>query len=177
MTAVKRINSFISGIFKMFSAIILVLWPEEAVDIITAILAVSLLFYGIKMFVYYFTLARHMTGGLTVLYRAAVVFDIGLFAVKMPELPLVYVMIYLAALHGFSGIAAILKALESKRLEAPSWKLNFTSGIINVFMAVLCLLFFRSISIAVDIYCAGLFYAGIINVVQSMRKTASIYVQ
>ena len=177
MTAMKRINIFIQGVFNMLFAVLFALDPEGGVDVIIWVLAFSLLLYGIKMFVYYLSLARHMNGGLTVLYRAAVIFDLGLFALKMPNFPVMYLMIYLAILHGFDGTAAVLKALESKRLEAPSWKLAFFYGVLNVFIAFLCLIFHRSVNTAVLIYAFGLLYSGIINVVQSIRKTASIYVQ
>ena len=177
MTAMKRINVFVLGIFKILFAVLFAVDPEDGVDIILLVLAFSLLLYGIKMFVYYFSLAQHMNGGLTVLYRAAVIFDLGLFAMKMPEFPVFYLTIYLVILHGFDGIAAILKALESKRLEAPSWKLGFSYGTLSVFTAVLCLILRKSVNIAVVIYALGLMYSGTINIVQSIRKTASIYVQ
>ena len=177
MTIIKRIRGFFAGIFMVAVSLLYAAAPTEALPAITAVLSLALLLYGVKMMVFYFTLARHMTGGLAVLFRAVLIFDIGLFAFYLPDVPLIYVMIYLAAIHGFAGIAGVLKALEAKRLEAPSWKLNFFHGLVNAIMAVLCLVFSKSIRTAVLIYSSGLFYSGVIRIIQAFRKTASIYVQ
>ena len=177
MTVLKRINTFIVGLFMILAALLFLAAPKEALPFVTSVLALTLLVYGIRMFIYYFTLARHMTGGFAVLFRAAVISDIGLFAVNLPDMPLIYVMVYLAAIHGFSGVANVLKALEAKKLEAPSWKLNFFHGLMNILMAVLCLVFSGSIRTAVLIYSLGLLNSGVIRIIQAFRKTASIYVQ
>ena len=151
--------------------------PKKALPVVTGVLALMLLAYGIKLFIYYFTLARHMTGGLSVLFRAAVFFDIGLFAFNLPDFPLIYVMIYLAAIHGFTGAVNVLKALEAKKLEAPSWKLNFFHGLMNILIAALCLVYSSSIRTAVLIYSLGLLNSGVVRIIRAFRKTASIYVQ
>ena len=177
MTAVKRVSSFFAGLFMVYTAILFTLAPYDALSLVMFFMSLALLFTGIRMFFYYFTLARHKTGGLAVLYRAAVIFDAGLFAIDLPYFPLVYVMIYLAAIHAVAGIAAILKALEAKRLEAPSWKLNLVHGIGSTSIALLCLFYSKSVRIAVYIYSAGLFYSGIIRIIQAFRKTQNIYVQ
>ena len=177
MTRMNRITSFITGLFMILTATFFSVDTEDALTFISLILCISLLLYGIRMFIYYFTLARHMIGGISILFRAVIIFDLGLFALNLSNLPLFYIMLYLAAINGFSGVVNIMRARESKNLDSPVWKLNLFQGILNVTMAVLCLVFIRSIQIASYIYAFGLFNSGIIRIIQAFRKTESVYVQ
>lgn len=177
MTRINRITSFLGGLIMVLAALLFSTDTESAMKVISFLLSLSLLLYGIRMMIYFLTMARHMTGGLSILFRAIIVFDLGLFALNLTSLPQVYVMLYLAAMHGFSGIVDIMRARESKQLDAPSWKLSLLHGILDVTMAVLCVIFIDSIRLASYIYAAGLFNSGVIRIIQSFRKTESVYVQ
>ena len=83
---------------------------------------------------------------------------------------------YLIAVHAFSGFVDVTRALEAKRLSAPSWKLNFSTGVVNIILAVLCIVFLRLESIAVYIYSAGLIWSAIARIITSFRKTAVVYI-
>ena len=80
-------------------------------------------------------------------------------------------------MHGFAGVMDILRALESKRLQAKSWKLALSHGIINVLIAGVCLAFIGTVNISILIYGLGLMYSGGICVIQALRKTEVIYIQ
>lgn len=177
MTKVKRITSFLSGLIIILFSILLFLDPRGSYSIIILVLALTLFIRGIRLFVYYFSMARHMVGGRTILYQAVIVLDIGIFTLSLTNVPLIYFILYLVMIHGISGVIDMLRALEVKRNESQSWKLNFCSGIINVLMAALCLVFIKSVLTAVMIYAAGLFYSGLIRIIQSFRKTAIVYIQ
>jgi uncharacterized membrane protein HdeD (DUF308 family) len=85
-------------------------------------------------------------------------------------------MLYLAGLHGFSGFIDIMRAIESKKMNA-SWKLNISHGIINVLIALLCLVFLKTVWVATLCYSLGLIYSGIIRIIQAFRRTAIVYIQ
>ena len=154
MTRINRIENFLIGLLMIAGSIALAINPEESLPVITAIMSVSLWIYGIRMMVYYLTMARHMVGGLRVLFRAILMLDLGYFAMGLTEIPLLYVMLYLAV-----------------------WRLNFFQGAVDVVTAALCLIMIRSTKLAVYIYAAGVLYSGCIRVIQAFRKTTSVYVQ
>ena len=177
MTRINRIENFLIGLLMIAGSIALAINPEESLPVITAIMSLSLWIYGIRMMVYYLTIARHMVGGLRVLFRAILMLDLGYFAMGLTEIPLLYVMLYLAVMHGISGVINMLRVREAIRLEAPSWRLNFFQGAVDVVTAALCLIMIRSTKLAVYIYAAGVLYSGCIRVIQAFRKTTSVYVQ
>ena len=177
MTRINRIDSFLIGLVMIIGAVMLVMNPAWALPAITLILAYSLLLYGVRMLIYYATLARHMTGGLRILFRGILMLDLGTFTLLLTDIPLLYVMLYLAVIRGFSGIIHILRAREAKRLGAHSWRLNCLNGVLNVIMAALCLILIRSTKIAVFIYAFGALNSGVIRIIQAFRKTTSVYIQ
>ena len=103
MTRINRIENFLIGLLMIAGSIALAINPEESLPVITAIMSVSLWIYGIRMMVYYLTMARHMVGGLRVLFRAILMLDLGYFAMGLTEIPLLYVMLYLAVMVDEAG--------------------------------------------------------------------------
>ena len=177
MTKARRVGNVLTGLFIIALGLLLALDPWHAYKVIILFLGLTMLFAGVRSLVYYFTMARHMVGGKAVLYWAVIVLDIGLFSLSMTNIPFVFVILYLAAIHGFSGFVDMMRARESRRLEASSWKLNFSHGLINVIMAALCLIFLGTPMVAVEIYALGLIYSGVIRIIQAFRKTAVVYIQ
>ena len=177
MTKTRRVGNVLTGLFILALGCLLALYPWYAYKAVILILGITLFFSGIRSLVYYFTMARHMVGGQTVLYRAVIVLDIGLFSLSLTNIPFVFVILYLAAIHGFSGFVDIMRAQEARRLQAGSWKLNFSHGLINVIMAALCLIFLGTPFVAVEIYAIGLVYSGVIRIIQAFRKTPVVYIQ
>ena len=111
-------------------------------------------------------------------YSAPIIMiDMGLFTASLTDVPVVYMMLYLVGLHLFSGVIDMMRALEAKRLKSGSWKLQLFEGMVNVILAVLCLLHIRSFAVAVLIYAAGLAWSGLIRIVRALRKTAIAYIQ
>ena len=137
----------------------------------------TLIVSGIRSLIYYFSMARHMVGGRTVLYRAVIILDIGLFTTSLTNVPLYFMVLYLAGMHGFAGAIDILRALESRKLQTKSWKLTLSQGIINMGIAGVCLTFIGTMEISVLVYGLGLIYSGVMRVIQAFRKTEVIYIQ
>lgn len=177
MSRFRRIANVLTGILLiLFSLLFVILDKTDAIEIIIWILCVTLLIHGLKELLFYLTLARCMVGGRSVLYRAVISIDMGLFALSLSNVSIIYIMLYLAGLHLLSGAADILRAVDALRIHADSWRIQFLQGAVNTAMALLCLVFIRSISIAVTIYAIGLGYAGLMRIVRAMQKTEIVYI-
>ena len=162
----------------LLGSIILITAPEEGFYVVAFLMSVSLLLSGIKSLVYYITMARHMVGGKTVLYKSLILMDLALFTLTAITIPRIYLICHLLLSHGFSGLVDIMKAVEDRRLQAPSWRMSLICGLGNLLTAVAafaCLLR-SSADMMMYIYCAGLAYSGILQMVSAFRKTAIIYI-
>lgn len=119
-----KIGSLLVSLIMIAFAVTLFAFPQEGIAVVVAVLSAALVIGGIRMFVYYFSMARHMVGGLTILYRAIILLDLGLFTATLNSIPLPYVMLYLASIHAFSGAVGIMRAGSKARrhgvLEAPA---------------------------------------------------------
>ena len=183
MSSGQRIKNILIGALIILGAVILIIFPEDGILITAAILSLSLFFYGIKTLIYYLTMARHMVGGRIMLYLGIIVLDLGMFTMMLTNIPRdqdnekMYIALYLVVVYAFSGAIDILRALEAKKYSAPSWKFSLISGVINVVVAILCIVFIGSSDMIVYLYCAGLIYSAIVRIVTAFRKTAIVYIQ
>lgn len=177
MSSGQRIKNILIGIAIILGALILIAFPEDGIILTASILSLSLFIYGIKTLIYYVTMARHMVGGRIMLYLAVVVLDLGMFTMMLTNIPKIYIVLYLVVVYAFAGVVSILRALEAKRYQAPMWKLSLISGIINVVIAILCIIFMRSTNMIVYLYCTGLIYSAIVRIVTAFRETAIVYIQ
>lgn len=176
MTKGRRVREVLTGLAMILCAILLALFTEEAYPFITLVLALSLLLSGIRMLVFYLRMARYMVGGRAMLYRSIILIDLGLFTVSLTQIPLIYVVLYLAGIHIFTGAIDILRSMEARGIDG-RWKLNMVHGIVNILIAALCLFNLKSTVVAVEIYCLGLAWSGIIRIIQAFRKQAIVYIQ
>ena len=177
MSGGQRIKNVLIGILIILGAVILIAFPEEGIIITASILSLSLFVYGIKTLIYYITMTRHMVGGRIMLYLAVVVLDLGMFTLMLTNIPKMYIALYLVVVYAFSGAIDILRALEAKKYQAPSWRFSLISGIINVVIAILCIVFIGSTNMIVYLYSAGLIYSAIARIITAFRKTAIVYIQ
>ena len=177
MTRMQRIGSVFISLIMILFAVILFISPEEGIGAVISALSIALVIAGFRMFIYYFSMARHMVAGQMILYRAIILLDLGLFTASLSDVPLPYVMLYLAAINGFSGAIGIMRALEARRGGAGSWRFRFVYGIIDLVEALLCLIFIQSVLVAVYIYAAGLIYSAFFRIVTAFRRTAVVYIQ
>ena len=177
MTKMRRVGSVFAGLIMILFSGLTAISAAHAYKLILLVLSYSLILRGIRLLIYYCSMARYMVGGRNVLYRSVILMDIGLFSLSITDIPLVFLVLYLAGMHGFAGIIDIMRALESKREQAPSWKLNLSYGIVNTALACLCLIFLKQTEVAVMIYSAGLLYSGVGRIIQAFRKTAVVYIQ
>lgn len=172
----KRIELILTAMLMLAAAAIMLSDPETGYLIVTAILSLSLLLYGLRMLIYYLTMARHMVGGLLILFISVILLDFGLFTMSLSDMPKFYVVLYLLTINALSGVLGILRTLESKRYGAASWKLNLSHGIVNIAIAVLSLIFVRNSNMLVYMYSIGLIYSALMRIIRAFRRTAIVYV-
>lgn len=179
MTAFQRIKNIFIAFIMIIGSIIIVWIPEDGIPLIVLILSMSLTLYGLKNIFYYFSMARHMVGGRSILYTGVIIFDLGVFTLTVADNSNSFVILYMLIIHMFSGVVDILRALESKRMSS-SWRFKFTSGAINIAIAIAAFVagyMLKSLSVIVYIYSAGLIYSAISRIITAFRKTAIVYIQ
>ena len=180
MTKMQRVKQVLSALLMMGCCFILIKEPELGYAIVALILSVSLLLYAIRCLIYYFTMARHMVGGRSVLYTGIILLDLAVFTISMVDNPQLYIIVYLLVIHAFAGVLDILRALEARRYEAPAWRRSMVNGVGNLVIAVLAVvigLFLKSQKDLVYLYAVCLFYSACVQLVSAFRKTAIVYIQ
>lgn len=180
MSYFQRFRGIVTGIFLLVFALLLFAYPQEGKYIIAGVISISLLVYGFKQLWFYFSMARHMVGGKMTLLTAVIILDLAFFTVSMTTTDDYIILIYLLGIYLFSGLIDILRALEAKKLSAPSWKFKFTNGVIMICFAAVLIIFglFRGkMELLVYGYCVSLVYSAITRIIISLRRTAIVYIQ
>ena len=179
MTSMQRIRNILGGIVIIGVSILLFKWPDRGLSVIGGITGVTLMAVGIRNLWFYFTMARHMVDGRNSLYTGIILFDLGIFAYSI-SFSRIYVIIYLLGIHAFYGVVDILLSLDARKIESPSWRLKFLTGLGNLAIAVaavVCGFFIGNEKAVVDIYAAGLMYTGLLRIINALRRTAVVYIQ
>ena len=180
MTKMQRFKKILVGLLMLVCCAVLIAEPDLGLYIVALILCVSMLVYGIRCLILYFTMARHMVGGASILYKGIIVLDLAIFTLCMVDDPHMYIMLYLLGMHAFAGVMDILLAMEARRFGAPAWKQSLGSGIVNLAVAVsavVAVLFLHSTTDLVYIYAGCLFYSACSQFISAFQKTAIVYIQ
>ena len=176
MTKLQRIANLALSLLMIVCGIALLLEPRDGLFAVAFVLGVALVLYGVKKLVYYIRMARHMTGGLTVLFIAIVAIDVGVFAAAVIDNPQVAIALYLACYNVLTGILAIARGVESKLFGSP-WVLSIVHGLVNIALAALCVAFVHSNEIIIWVFCIGLFYSAGARIASALKPTEIIYIQ
>lgn len=176
MSSIRRTFKILYGLFLMASAILLLTMPEDGAEIVILILDIALLIYGFRRLFYYFTMARHMVGGIMTLYKSIILIDFGLFVFFLYKMPYRLMMIYLISVMGFHSVTSILSAFEMKRLHNHSWKKKAAYSLINLMLAISSLLLIGSLKMVTVVFCIGLVNSAIYNIESALKKSAIIYI-
>ena len=177
MTKLKRFNSVIAGLVMIIVALIMMVFPENSYIFILLFLGMGFLISGIGTLYYYFSLAVFMTGGKRILYKGVLLTDFAVMTLSLSNVPKVYILLYLAVIHMFSGVVEILRANETRQSGSKHFKLKLTHGILNVLIAVCCIIFIRNTNAAVIIYSIGLVNSGVIRIATAFRRSTFVYIQ
>lgn len=177
MNSLKRISKIIIGLFMLVGSILLLIWPKEGYLFVVFFIDVTFLLYGIRLFVYYFTMARYMVGGIMTLYKSIILIDFGLFIFTLEDTPYKLVMLYLVGIMAFNGVVTILGAMDSKHLESPTWRRKLIHGVIRLAFAACCLFVWDSPEMVTYIYSLSLLHSAVYNIASAFRKSAIIYIK
>ena len=135
MSRIQRIRTFIEGLIIIIGAILLIIYRSHAYEAILIFLAAGFIFYGVKRLVFYFLMARHMVGGKEILYKGIILFNFGVITSSVSNIPKIYILLYLAVIHAFSGIVEILRTNELKNIwrqslahEIVPWNCKYNDG-------------------------------------------------
>lgn len=180
MTKFGRVMNAISALFMIAVAVLMFFLDAiHGLKLVMIVVQAGMTLRGLQAIVYYFSMARHMVGGKNVLFRGMIFLDLGVLAGTIFEHPAVYILIYISALHIFTGAVSALRANESRKIGS-SWRLKMAYGITNIALAlivVICGIAFGRLSIAVWVYSIGLIYSSILNIISAFRKTEIVYIQ
>lgn len=178
MTLFQRIKRFFIGLIMLVVAIVFIVDPtDEAYKLVIAVLSLGLAAKGIRDIFFYFTMARHMVGGKTILIQGVIVLDFALLTGSLSDVPKIYILLYLIVIHAFSGVVEVLRAMEAKRVVEGPWKMKFSHGIVNFLLAFSCLIFIKQTNTALIIYSIGLAYSALMRMADAFRRTAFILIK
>ena len=177
MSKFKRIWYIISGLAIILWSVLMINDPEDAIILTSFLIAVILVFKGLKNIIYYLTMARHMVGGKIILYYGIVLYDLGVFAVSISVQSRIFTIIYLIAIHLFAGGVSILRLFRNHKEGFSIHKLDIAQATVNLLIALVCIFFMRSTNILVYAYCASIIYLAVLRIISAFRKTAIVYIQ
>ena len=169
MTKRQKLKNIMIAILDVVFGIIMIAVPDFGYLMIIGIMSVTLLFYGLKKLLFYFTMARHMVGGKRILYDGMIIFDLGAFTVAMADIPRFYIMIYLMGGIIFSGVIEVLRSMEKKKLGA-GYKFKLTQGIVCILIGIFGMIFSKDTNYIVYFYCIGMLYSAYIRIAEVFRK-------
>lgn len=144
--------------------------------IVLTILSLVLFFYGLRMIFFYFTMARHMTGGRSMLYRGVLYTDLAIMCLSIQSVPVTYIMAYLIGLLAFSGAVDVYGAFEAKRIHG-YWKLKLIRGVVTLAFAIYAFLNLNTPEYCVYIYSASLIYNALMRIASVFRNNRIITIQ
>ncbi len=176
MTNLQRIANLCLSLLMIACGTTLLLQPQSGLVVVACVLGIALVLYGIEKLVYYITMARHMTGGLSVLFIAVIATDIGIFAAAVISSPQLAIALYLISYNLLAGVLSIARGVESKLFGSP-WVMHVVFGLIDIALAILCVSFIDSDEILIWVFCFGLFYSACVRLVSVFRPTEIIYIQ
>ena len=112
-----------------------------------------------------------------ILIQGVVILDFAMITGSLADVPKIYILLYLIAVHAFSGVVEVLRAMEARKTVEGPWKMKFTHGIVNFLLAIACLVFIRNSNTALMIYCIGLMYSAVMRILSAFRKTAFVMIE
>ena len=177
MSKTRRVFKVIGAFFAILGAIAMMMVPEYGFEIIAALVGLMLIFKGLGYIIYYLTHANHMVGGKRILLIGLILFDAGMFASALADQAQAVLVIYVVACHLIAAVLNIVRTVGNKRDGNPGWKIDLAQFIGNITLVALCLIFIKHVEIPVYIYCAGVIYTSVLNIISSFKRTAIVYIQ
>ena len=177
MTKVRRIFKIIGAVLLIHIALFLMLIPQIALQLIAVMFSVILIFYGLKFILFYLSHASHMVYGKWFILLGLLLFDIGVFASLMQNQSKLITIVYIAGAHLVGAILRLIRAVGNKKDNNPGWIIDCMQSIGNFIQVAVCIIFSQYVEVPVFIYCSGLIYSAILQIIQACKRTAIVYVQ
>lgn len=77
MTLAQRVGKILSALFSFLCAWIMFRMGEAGFLLVSLMISISLILFGLRSLIFYWTMARHMVDGRTALYIGVIVLDFG----------------------------------------------------------------------------------------------------
>lgn len=177
MTKNQKVFTVIKSLFMFLIIGIIIAFPENAYQNIVLFLNIVFLFKGVSQLIYFFTMARHKVGGLSIFYKSILYIDIGLFIMSYDDAPKRIVMIYLIMLAVFSAAISIANALKGRQIKTPEWKIHLAKAIITLLLAAFCAFCIDSKEIAVILFSIYLLMNAVSGIIFCFIGTEMYYVK
>ncbi len=177
MSKISRIRNFLQGLFTVILAVVMMLFDEDSYVLVVTLISLTLILDGLRRLWFFFRQARHMVGGTAILYRGAIILDLGILVFSFTTIPLQYVVYYLIGITLFTALVDFLRFREAKKISSPIWKVQLLQAILWLVLAVLCFVYRNDPAGAVDIYCIGMIIHGCMRIGNAFKKSAVIYIQ
>ena len=176
MTKWQRIQKILGGVLTLLLAPLLPLNPEAGCIIIVMVLGFSAVLKGLRMILYFISMARHMVGGKIILYQGFILLDFGLFTLGLADIPSRFIMLYLLLGYLFYGFVGVLRALEIRKRDISSWRFKLLVSAGDIALGVLCLVKLNSMRWAATVYCLGVLWAALGRIISACRPNQRVYV-
>lgn len=177
MNKFKRIYNVLAGIGMLLISLVMLAIPDLGYLLATWILGAVLVVNGFRQLIYFLGMGIHMVGGKMILYRALITLDIGFFTLSIQGTGQRYILFYFTIYYLFAGIISIFRALESRKLEADSWKIKLAGGLFDIGIVAACLVNNHSEQMMLVILCFALSASAVTRIVMAFKKSAIIYIQ
>ena len=177
MTKWQRIKSVFGSLVALAFIPLLIADPDLGCAVIVLVLGIAAALAGLRMVIYYVSMARNMVGGKIILYIGVILLDFGLFSFGIADIPKQYIMLYLMLGHLFYGLVEVLRSMEIRKRNLGSWRFKLLVGLGNLALGVLCLVQINSSKMTVYIYCLGLMWSALGRIVSAFRPATVVYVE
>ena len=180
MTGFQRIKNIVFGVVMLLFAIAILFVPKDAYYVITIVIGIALIIYGLGLIWFYFSMARLMVGGVSILVKAVLMLDFGVFTYMIANTDSIVVMLYLIGLFAFTGAVDILRGLEIKKYDGIGWKSRLViGGIVVIFSLILLILvMIKGYTVyMIYSYAIGLVYSAAVKIISAFRRTPMVYIQ
>ena len=176
MNSFKRVMNIFAAIIMIACAALMFLDPGNGFKLVILLLTLTLTIRGLRLIIYYISMARHAVGGIAILYEGIILFDAGLFATSLGNVPLVYTMLYLIICMLVSGGIDVMRANEARGMDAERWKLQMFYGAGNVVLAIVCIFFLNTAALLSIVYGISLLHSAVCRIITAFRRTAIVYI-
>ena len=177
MGKARRVFNVLTGLFVILFGLFMFSGQNRAYTAMLFFLEFALIIRGVRLLVYYNSMARHMVGGKIILYEGIFFLDLGLLFVSIDDLPWMYVMLYLVIGLAISGVVDLLRANEIRLLESGHWKYHAFTGIVKILATVISFASFKYPFILVGVYSFGVVHSGAAKIISAVRPGAIVYIE